>query len=291
MARVLMARVLMARASRASTLPPLVRGLCDDASIFPPGLKPLADAVPDHRAHTDSAYAELVGPFIISADRLDELATLADPAATIRLTVTVPAGVAAVPEVLTKLAASGDGVRLVGLEIVPVGMSGAEVVGALDELALDPAITVWVEVPRDERRPGMIEALARTRYGAKFRTGGVRADLYPDDGELAAAISACAAAGLPFKATAGLHQAIRNTDDRGFEQHGFVNILAATHLALTGADTNQVQAALADRNPDSVVRSLQLSEAEATAVRRCFVSFGTCSIDDPRQELTELGLM
>lgn len=270
------------------SLNPLVARLCDDAAIFPPGLKPLPEAVPDHRAHLASSHAELVGPFIVSADRLDELAPLVAGGEPFDLTVTVPGGPAAVPSVL---AAVPPELRLVGLEVVPVGLGGAEVVEALDELALDLGITVWVEIPRDERRPRMIATLAGTRYRAKFRTGGVRAELYPDETELGDAILACAAARVPFKATAGLHHAVRNTDDRGFEQHGFANILAATRLAVEGAEPAAVRAALADRDPDSVAARLKLTDAESAAVRAAFASFGTCSIDEPRDELAGLGLL
>lgn len=267
---------------------PLLTGLCDDAAIFPPGLKPLERAVPDHRAHLTSPHAALVGPLIVSADRLDDLGPLVAGAEGFDLTVTVPGGVTGVADVLATVP---QALRLVGLEIVPVGLDGNGVVTALDSLELAPEITVWVEIPRDERRSSMIAALAGTRYRAKFRTGGVRADLYPDEAELAEAIVACVAAGLPFKATAGLHHAVRNTDDRGFEQHGFANMLVATALARSGAGEDEVRAALADRDAESVAARLRLDEDGAHRVRESFVSFGTCSIDEPRDELAALGLL
>ena len=45
-----------------SAFPAFAKGLCDDAAIFPPGLAPLAEAVPAHVRHVNSPYAELVGP-------------------------------------------------------------------------------------------------------------------------------------------------------------------------------------------------------------------------------------
>src|SRR5699024_3025719 len=88
----------------------------------------------------------------------------------------------------------------------------------------------YVEIPRDSRRQEFIDGLAGSTVSAKFRTGGTSADKYPDEHELAAAIHTVIDASVAFKATAGMHHAIRNTDpDTGFEQHGFLNVLLAVH--------------------------------------------------------------
>ena len=131
-------------------------------------------------------------------------------------------------------------VRVVALEVaVPTGVDPAQVVPTLDAaVAGHPGLEVYVELPRDERRPALLAALVGSRHHAKLRTGGVRADLYPDEDELAAAVVACVAAGVAFKATAGLHHAVRNTDPTtGFEQHGFLNVLVAVDAAQRGAST------------------------------------------------------
>ena len=73
------------------------RALLDDAAMFPPGLAPLAEAVPAHRRHESAPYAGLVGPLVAAADALDELAGLlpAGDGPRLPLTVTVPGGPAA----------------------------------------------------------------------------------------------------------------------------------------------------------------------------------------------------
>ncbi len=58
-----------AGAMTTSAFPAFAKGLCDDAAIFPPGLAPLAEAVPAHVRHLDSPYAELVGPLGASRRR------------------------------------------------------------------------------------------------------------------------------------------------------------------------------------------------------------------------------
>lgn len=246
--------------------------LFDDAAIFPPGNAPLADAIAAHHTHLTAPYARLVGPLVVSLADLDGLAN----SGPLDVAVVVPdaAGATAAIEEARTL----DGVRLVALEV-----ADADVAGLRDAIGEPEGITVYVELPRDERRLPLIAALAGTSYRAKLRTGGTRADLYPDEHELAAAVVALAAAGVPFKATAGLHHALRNTDpETGFDQHGFLNLLAAADAAARGADVDEVASVLAVRD------AAALPPAPSDSL---LGSIGTCSIDEPVGELTDLGVL
>ncbi|WP_166138300.1 hypothetical protein [Nocardioides ochotonae] len=274
----------------------LLRGLCDDAAIFPPGNLPLELAVPAHLEHLGSAHASLVGPFIVSAARLDDLDGLlaGQPAGSFGIALTVATLADLVPALAD--ADAIPAVRVEGVEVALAPDTAADaVVPLLDRaLAQHAGVTVFLEVPRDARRPDVVAALAGTPYLAKLRTGGVRADLYPDEAELAEAVVATARAGVPFKATAGLHHAIRNTDpDTGFEQHGFVNLIAAVDAALDGADVAEVERLLAERDGTTLATFLRdaIDDAAATRLRRQFRSFGTCSILEPVEELAGLGLL
>ena len=57
----------MVRVASVSTdpLPAALRGLVDDAAIFPPGEAPLAVAAADHQARRSEPYADLVGTFVV----------------------------------------------------------------------------------------------------------------------------------------------------------------------------------------------------------------------------------
>ncbi|GAA1954778.1 hypothetical protein [Amycolatopsis minnesotensis] len=261
----------------------LFAGFFDDAAVFPPGSKPLPDAVPDHAGHRSAGYHELVGPLILAAPALADLGSLVrEP---LEIAVTAPGGPAQLPDALAR--AADLPVRLSGLEVaVPAELSVPEFFGALDGAGDVP---VFVEVPRDARRAEVIATCAKTGHHAKFRTGGVKAELYPDEAELAAAIAAVVAAGVPFKATAGLHHALRNTDPvTGFEQHGFLNVLVATAAARDGASGAELVPLLAER--DGAVVARRVSEVDAGA-RESFRSFGTCSIIEPVTEVVGLGLV
>ncbi|MFI8529399.1 hypothetical protein ACIGMX_03940 [Streptomyces aquilus] len=271
-------------------IPPVLVGLFDDAAVFPPGSLPIEEAVPAHVAHHRGAHAGLVGAFVLAAKDIDRLAepTADLPQGSFGLSVTV--GLSGVPDALAA-ARRIPAVRLVGLEVaVPDGVAADTVVPALAEAIDDGSdLTVYVEVPRDDRREALLAALAGTPYLAKFRTGGVRAELYPDERELAAAVLAATRAGVAFKATAGLHHALRNTDPgTGFEQHGFLNLLVATDAALKGAEEAELVALLADRDGDRVAQRVRELSPQ---VREAFRSFGTCSVAEPAIESAGLGLL
>ncbi|MGC7097244.1 hypothetical protein ACPZ19_21430 [Amycolatopsis lurida] len=273
----------------SSRIPAVVRNLCDDAAVFPPGLAPLPDAVRAYRDRAGAWYEDLVGPLVLAAKALPELgALLPDDGTRLPLSLTLPDGPAGLPGALAEVAALP--VELRSIEVaVPAEMASADFLTRLDGV---PEVDVYVEVPRDERRREILDGIAG-RYRAKFRTGGVRAEMYPDEAELAAAVAAVVAAGIPFKATAGLHHAIRNTDpETGFEQHGFLNLLLATDSLLTGGTTEHAAALLADRDGAKIAGTLAALGPERTAAARAaFTSFGTCSITDPLTELVELGLV
>lgn len=291
--------VLVRSGAEQVTISPLLKGLCDDAALFPPGNAPMDAAVPAHLEYERSDHAALVGPFVFPAPRLGELpAILGEKAAeqdgVLELSLTVPGGTDAVPAALAQLRGI-DGAKLVAMEIaVPEAQTADALFAGLDEIAsAAPGADIFVEVPRDDRRPEILARLAGTAYAAKFRTGGIVATAYPDEAELATAIHTVVGAGVRFKATAGLHHAVRNTDpDTGFEQHGFLNVMLAAHRAAGGASVDEIATTLAERDGRTLAADLDgLSAEEVDALRANFRSFGTCSISDPLTELVGLGLV
>lgn len=267
----------------------LLEKLFDDAAIFPPGNLPLAQAIPAHVGHLTGPRARYVGPLVVEAAALSELAGLALPDDGLEVSLTVPAP-SRVVEALAEAASIG-GARVVALEVaLPNDLDIGAVVPDLDAALVGPEVPIFVELPRDRRRPTLVKALGGTRYSGKVRTGGVRAELYPDEAELAAVLVDTARAGVPIKATAGLHHPLRNTDPAtGFEQHGFLNLLAAVGAALTGDDEAAVAALLAERDAEAVLSRVRSLEKRSDAVRHQFRSLGTCSIVEPLADLAALG--
>jgi hypothetical protein len=275
-------------AGSSDYLPPLVRALCDDAAVFPPGLAPLREAVAAHQQYRASWFVGMIGPLVLPASSLAEFQALGQP---VPLCLTFPGGTELLPSTLR--AADGT-VELRAVEIaVPAGVPAAGFVTGIEKAVGGRHVNVAVEVPQDTRRDAVLAALAGSPYRAKFRTGGVRAGLYPGESELASAVLAAVRAGVAFKATAGLHHAVRNTDpETGFEQHGFLNVTLATDAAAAGASEPDLVRLLAERDAARVAERVHaLGTERAALARRLFTSFGTCSITDPLNELTGLGLL
>jgi hypothetical protein len=145
---------------------------------------------------------------------------------------------------------------------------------------------VYVEVPTDEvGLPEKLVQLSRSGRRAKVRCGGAR---IPGVAELAGFIRTCRELRLPFKATAGLHHPVR-----AGEEHGFLNVIAA---ALHGDE----EAALSEEDPAAFRltadgfswRDRSVPPEELTRLRsELFAGFGSCSAEEPADELRERGIL
>jgi len=138
-------------------------------------------------------------------------------------------------------------------------------------------------------------------FGYKLRTGGVTADAFPTSAQIAAALVTPATHQLPIKFTAGLHHPLRQfRDEVKTKMHGFVNVLGAAVLAAEHRwDAKQAATMLEDENAasfsfgeDSFAWREWKIDVERLRYRRQFVaSFGSCSFDEPRDDLRALRLL
>ena len=138
-------------------------------------------------------------------------------------------------------------------------------------------------------------------FGYKLRTGGVTADAFPTSAQIARALVAAATHQLPIKFTAGLHHPIRQfRDEVKTKMHGFLNVLgAAVFAAEHHWEADQAVTMLEDEDPRSFSftddffawREWKI-DTERLQYRRKFVkSFGSCSFDEPRDDLRALNLL
>lgn len=264
----------------------------DDAAIFPPGLAPLPEAVSQHlRYARDAVTRDFLGPLVLPLDKIGEAIELADGAP---LDVSVVVTVDRLPELATLIdgstgeAAESGHLRIDAAE-VKVGDDPTEgIAQAVAFRAAHPGTDVFVELTAGQVTD---ESAAELRHGGlalKFRTGGIRQDLFPSADQLITVLDTAVRAGLPFKLTAGLHRAMRYTDtDTGFDHFGFLNIAAATAALRNG------------RGPEAALELLNSDDTDVVATqaarhprwRDSFRSFGTCSLVEPAETLGNTGLL
>jgi hypothetical protein len=168
-----------------------------------------------------------------------------------------------------------------------------------------PTLAAYLEIPIHADPVPLLAAIAREGGRAKVRTGGVTPSLIPPSADLARFLEACAGAGVAFKATAGLHHPVRSPrrltyapDSPEAVMHGFLNVFLAAAFALQGMDRANLTRLLEERSPGAFVFTEDAVEWNGhrleggriqEARSRFALAFGSCSFDEPRDELKEAG--
>ena len=289
----------------------LLAGLVDYAGLFPPAALGMDAAVAEYARWRRSPEAFMLGRFVAPAMKLGEMGAAAEAH--------LPAAGAGDPWRVSALFGAdphGDAARV---ESWNASHAGRAVVDAVELKAASPAqadasldalpagLTAFVEVAPDENLDDLLATLRRRGARAKIRTGGVLAEAIPDAADVARFIAACAAAGVAWKATAGLHHPVRAEQALSYEaaspravMHGFLNVFAAAVFARTGSTLEELEAVL--REPAAQAfrfdaeglawRHRRATTPELAAARRDFaVSFGSCSFAEPVAELHALGVL
>jgi hypothetical protein len=274
----------------AQAVPAQFARFFDDAATFPPGLAPLEKAVTDHVARWANPLAAAVGPAVLKLEDLPEARRIAAGLERgdrpVEVSAVVPAG---------QLRAALDAAQQIGPELRMVSIELKTDAGDQDvwsaqirEAAAVHGIPVYVELTADQVRGGALELLESTGLRLKYRTGGIEARLFPSPEQLAAVLVEAVAARIPFKLTAGLHEAVRYTSpETGFTHHGFLNIAMATEAARDHEPAERVARLLTETGPAPLV---ELARASDGSWRESFTSFGTCSVGEPAESLERLGL-
>jgi hypothetical protein len=153
----------------------------------------------------------------------------------------------------------------------------------------------------------LIAAMGEEGARAKVRTGGVTADAIPGSTDLVRFLEMCAAAGVPFKATAGLHHPVRGMRALTYEpdspsavMHGFLNLFIAATLVKSHTPHSEALQLIEEESPEAFQfddngvrwREHSLTSEEIAETRRSFaIAFGSCSFEEPISELRAMGLL
>jgi hypothetical protein len=250
----------------------LLANAIDYAGLFPPAGLAMREAVENYERYRRGGECGLLGRFVVAAAQADETG---------------------LPRERLSVLASLSGVT---------GPGCYEVKGAPSGLPIAAGAIVYFECGLEQ-----LGAVKRSGGRAKIRTGGVTVELIPSPEQVCAFLLECSRLRLAFKATAGLHHAIRSEYPLTYEpgsacatMHGFLNLLIASALAWHGSGEAVVGGVLEEGDRDAFRfdedgagwREHWLSFNELATARAEFITgFGSCSFEEPVAEMKTMGLL
>lgn len=294
----------------------LLTGLIDYAGLFPPASLGMDRAMVEYAEYRSGNDRSFLGRFIIPAGRLGEMVgpgadifPRGDQAAPWKLSVTTTADSSVDRDAILHFNCShhaGSSIGHATCDAIEMPVADqAAVRAALANYA--EFFKLFLEVPLGEDPGQLIRAMAGTRAAAKMRTGGVTPQSIPSSEEIIRFMRACKHHGVPFKATAGLHHAVRgeypltyNDDSPSARMFGYLNIFLAGAFLDAGLEDVRLieileeQDGLAFQFDDFGVswRNERIGVEMLERSRRQFMlSYGSCSFTEPLTEARELGLV
>ncbi|MDQ6860967.1 MAG: hypothetical protein M3032_07415 [Verrucomicrobiota bacterium] len=303
----------------AASLRALLAGSIDYAGLFPPASLALEPSVANYAGYVRSVDEWMLGAFILPTGKFAEVATsLAQFDVEHRFRISALGAKTDTPEqFISAIETTAQSIRefevqfgaiasVSQIEMPLATQPGASIADAYDALA-GLNRPVFFEAPADEAErtiAGLAEhrrAGTPARLGFKLRTGGVVASAFPSSMQIARALVAAITHGVPIKFTAGLHHPIRLLHSSvQTKMHGFLNVLGAGVLAAEHKwDAVQTAGMLDDESAESFVfndnrfswREWTIATDRIAPQRELITSLGSCSFDEPREDLIALNLL
>ena len=302
----------------SASLQALLRNSIDYAGMFPPCSLALEPALRNHASYVRSPEAWMLNGFVLPVEQFHstrQFLSEFDPLHLLRVAALGPkaanadAFLDALHEADTAIRSfSKCNVDLVSVSHLEMFLPEDVDLGSLKKArAIVGDLPIFWEAP-PQRAEKTITLLAEhnsdeetATFGYKLRTGGVTADAFPSSAEIARALVKPVTHQLPIKFTAGLHHPIRQfRDEVKTKMHGFLNVLGAAVLAAEHQwDADQAAMMLEDEDAGSflftddffVWRDWKIDTKRMQYRRRFVRSFGSCSFDEPREDLRAVGFL
>lgn len=289
-----------------------LNGIIDYAGLFPPAHLGMDDAVREFARYANGDDRDLLGRFILPASKLPDFAAAARNSANDQrdrwhLSTLVSAGKDADIEEIAQFnrtQADGEPGILVDAIEMPVTNS-LEIDWAVRSFGKDFAI--FLEPTSVEDSAPLLALIAKSGANAKLRTGGVMASAIPSATTVMQFIDTCAALSLPFKATAGLHHALRGdyalTYERSAPQgtmFGYLNIFLVAAFHRAGLPESALLDLLEEHDASAITfdeagacwRGNLADQSHLSGARKALaVSFGSCSFTEPVDEARSMNLI
>jgi hypothetical protein len=292
-----------------SSLKTLLSSIVDYAGLFPPAKLSLQDAIANYVRYNLSPYNWMLGRFVVPVSQLTQLKTLLANLSSEHGMIK-PLSVSAILSEDWELELeqiqslnNTDKILIPSVEFKPLSPKEIERVIPL----LPTEVESFFEIPFNQNLETYLAVLQGTGTAAKIRTGGVTAEAFPNAEQLCRFIFASAEAKVPFKATAGLHHPFRGEYPLSYEpnslstaMHGFINVAILAALVYWQKVTYQEALTVLKESASYfqfeenkiIWKNKQLNISELEETRQLFFrSFGSCSFQEPLDDLKELQLL
>ena len=288
----------------------LLAGAIDYAGLFPPSQLSMEEAVLNFAKYRQTAESWMLGRFVVPVARLDELKEAASQFVESE----------SAPWQISALAAEDIYDTFRRLTRFNEENSGAFVVDSLEVKAntvskientvdmMPDGVTAFFEIGLGQNFAELIATLAIDQQNAKLRTGGVTPDDFPRSRDIIRFVRTCLAGNVPFKATAGLHHPIRCYRPLTYAEggpsgtmHGFLNMFLMTGFARESFKPDTLEELMEEEfgevfqfddlgvtwRGENFLSNWQLERLRRLGIR----SFGSCSFEEPVEDLKALGLL
>lgn len=297
-----------------TSLKQLLSSIVDYAGLFPPAQLSLSEAMTVYGRAQSSPCRWMLDRFVVPATRLPDLIKLLPIAQEMQpfkpwaLSVILSQNWAAeleyIHQIIKAVFQHDNRILISSLEVAPLPPTEIQQVC----LHLPTEVDVFFEIPFDTDLEPYLKVLQHTGTAAKLRTGGITTDAFPESKQLSQRILAFAHARISFKATAGLHHPLRGThllthkpSRTSITMHGFLNVAILAAFADQQSITpNEALVILEEPSAahfqftETFIRwrdrVLSIPEIERSR-QQFFRSFGSCSFQDPIDDLHSLGLL
>lgn len=297
----------MSELSTSNALNMLLSVIVDYAGFFPPAKLELSAAMAAYAKYKTLSH-KMLGRFVLPAARFREFTELVPCFDVQAWLLSVVLSSQAEVELEQICAFKHDAIQVIAFEF-PVFPPDQ-----IDHLAqlVPVGVERFFEVPFHQPLEIYLSTLQSAKGFAKVRTGGITPDAFPSIHQLSHFMITCAQYQLPFKATAGLHHPLHGEyrltyemDSATSPMHGFLNMAIAAALVYWQKISQEDLAELmGERSINafqveedqlqwcSKQQKYSLSLTEIKQARQYFFrSFGSCSLEEPIQELAALNLL
>lgn len=280
----------------------------DYAGLFPPSQVPMAVAVQNFAEYLKSENSWMLGRFIVPAANLDkfykEAEKYLDGKDVWRISAIIGDDSKREIGKIKRFNEKNAGRAII--DTIEVKIFSPENINTVLQ-TLPAGVAVYFEIPSSIVLTDLITAIAISKTRAKIRTGGITPDAFPPVDEIVKFLRVCIAANIPFKATAGLHHPLRCVKPLTYEEgapkgvmNGFLNLFLTSAFLRQNLNHTFVHDLMHEtdeknfRFEDPGVfwkdHFVSLKEIEI-ARQRCAISFGSCSFDEPVEDLQQLSLI